>query len=179
MYRVYVYQFVIKRPKRPIFGNNKFDEKYLLIYEEQRARLIKLQYEIPASFQLKEYVNLSVAREMGMNALIQKEIGLYNILIAAIHENLDETLAAIDGIKKSNDRTDNTFECLQLQRTPREWLKVSYPGNPSLPIYIFNLKRRVKYIRELLEEANKSIKKQSYGTHKFKIKNFWLPGFFD
>ena len=70
MYRVYVYQFVIKRPKRPIFGNNKFNEKYLLIYEEQRARLIKLQYEIPASFQLKEYVNLSVAREMGMNALI-------------------------------------------------------------------------------------------------------------
>ena len=76
----------------------------------------------------------------------------------------------MDGIKNSNERTDNTFECLQYERTPNEWLKYSYPANTSLPAFIVNLKARIKYIKVLLDEAK---------NDKFRINNFWFPGFFD
>ena len=123
------------------------------MYEEYRAKLIKIQFQIPHLFQPDEYVHLTFDRDKAMNAFIKKEIELYNNLIAKIHENLDETLAAIDGIKNSNERTDNTFECLQYERTPTEWLKNSYPAHKSLPTFIINLKTRVMFIHKLLKEA--------------------------
>jgi len=112
MHRVYVHQFVIKRTKRPMFSGSKFDEKQLIKYESFRAKLIKIQYEIPPMFKPEEYVGLNVEREKSFNALIHKEVSLYNNLIAHIFENLNETLAAIDGVKLQNERTENTFECI-------------------------------------------------------------------
>ena len=113
----------------------------------------KIQFEIPNLFKPEEYVSLSVEHEKGLNALIHKEIFLYNNLIARIHENIDETLAAIDGVKLTNERTDNTFECIQYEQTPREWLRYSYPASNMLPVFVQNLKQRVAYIRSLLKES--------------------------
>jgi len=43
-------------------------------------------------------MGLDVKNDSGFYALIKKEISLYNNLIVHIKENLNETLAAIDGI---------------------------------------------------------------------------------
>jgi len=96
-----------------MFRGSNFNEKHMITYEFARSKLIKIQYEIPKPFPLEDYVSLSIEREKGFNSLIYKEIMLYNNLITRINENLEETLLAIDGIRLSNTRTDNTFECLQ------------------------------------------------------------------
>ncbi len=82
-----------------MFSGSKFDEKQLMKYESFRAKLIKIRFDIPPLFRPEEYLGLTVEREKSFNALIHKEVNLYNNLIAHIMENCDETLAAIDGAK--------------------------------------------------------------------------------
>lgn len=87
-----------------------------------------------------------------------------------INENLQATRATLEGHRQHNSTTEETFECLQTQRTPVQWVKYAYPCHSDIATFMENLRQRVDYIKELVEQ--------------FKSKNatqrrFWMPGFFN
>jgi Dynein heavy chain C-terminal domain len=132
--------------------------------------LQQVKEDVTNFFKPTEYVNLSVTREKGFNSLIYKEVMMYNMLMVKIHQNIEETRLVLDGLKATNERTSSTLDSLLLDRTPPEWLAHSYPASHSLSIFIQNLKKRISYIRSLLEESRNG---------KIERTSFWLPGFFD
>ena len=46
----------------------------------------------------------------------------------------------MEGLQQHDSVTEDTFECLQYERTPKEWAQHSYPAHDNLPIFIENLK---------------------------------------
>jgi len=64
---------------------------------------------------------------------------------------------------------------LQTERTPKQWVKYSYPCHQnSLYTYISNLRKRVSYIKNLITK----VKRLKFGK-AVEVKKFWIPGFFN
>ena len=76
----------------------------------------------------------------------------------------------MEGLQQHDTGTEDTFEQLQYEKTPQEWLLYSYPAHGNLMVYIENLKQRIKYIRGLCDIAAEG---------EFRVRKFWLPGFFN
>jgi hypothetical protein len=109
-------------------------------YDHFRSKLKKIQSNIP---HLLEPDCLSQEREFGLNALLHKEVELYNHLLFHIRENIEDTLSFIDGAKQATTSVEDTFECMQRGQTPFTWLKNSYPASTSLARFVLNLNERV------------------------------------
>lgn len=76
-------------------------------------------YIVPDQIPLEAYEDsIPIEREKPFNTLLTKEIQRYNLLISKMKSNLGATFSAIEGQIKHNSETENTFDCLQQERTP-------------------------------------------------------------
>ena len=100
MQRTYQYQFVIKRPKQPALTQVQSNRRNTQIYEYFRAKLKEIRYQIPEQIPTESYEDaIPITREKPFNTLLTKEIQHYNFLIGKITDNLDNTLAAMEGLR--------------------------------------------------------------------------------
>mmetsp|Transcript_89851 Transcript_89851/g.124025 ORF Transcript_89851/g.124025 Transcript_89851/m.124025 type:complete len:84 (+) Transcript_89851:2055-2306(+) len=74
----------------------------------------------------------------------------------------------MEGRERFTSETEETYFCLQYERTPQQWLKNCYPSFSSLSLFLENLNTRVDFINGLVNDENRENQK-----------DFWLPGFFD
>ena len=114
--------------------------------------------------------DLPIERSRPFNTLLVKEIQRYNKLICAIKANLAATRDALEGHRQHDSITEETFECLQTEKTPKEWIKYAYPCHPDITLFIANLKLRVEYIKELAQQFKNQV---------VTVRRFWMPGFFN
>ena len=171
MHRTYIYQFVIKKPKRPQLTSDQATRNDQMVYEFYRQKLLTILHEVPVPTPPGDYEEaIPIDRDRPFNTLLVKETQRYNTLLEAIRKNLNNTLAVTEGLQQHDAASEDTFECLQYERTPREWVLHSYPAHDSMPAYVENLKQRIKYLRGLCDLAAQG---------EFKVRKFWIPGFFN
>ena len=141
-----------------------------MIYEYFRSKLKEAIFQIPQPIPPDSYEDaIPLEKDKPFNTLLTKEIQRYNALLTRIRTNLDNTFAAMEGLRQHAEDTDVTFECLQQDRTPPLWSKSCYPCHSSMSKFVENLVVRVDYIKALLDMA---------ANDKFASRRFWFPGFF-
>ena len=100
MHRTYIYQFVIKKPKRPQLTSDQATRHDQMVYEYYRQKLLTILYEVPLPMPPEEYEEaIPIDRDRCFNTLLVKEIQRYNTLIEAIRKNLNNTLAVMEGLQ--------------------------------------------------------------------------------
>lgn len=58
----------------------------------------------------------------------------------------------LTGLRSEDDTIKGTFENLQSNRTPSIWLVKCYPSFSTLSCFVDNLKKRISYLFNLLEQ---------------------------
>ena len=106
-----------------------------------------------------------ISFELCINTLITKEVQRFNMLLQVIYVSLKNTLKALEGVIHINTVLEEIYKALTYEQVPRTWFKYSYPTFKSLGLFLTNLKEKVTFIREWLNDKHPT--------------NFWLPGFFD
>lgn len=103
--------------------------------------------KIPAQIAPEKFEDaIPIERDKPFNTLLTKEIQRYNLLLYKIKDNLENTLAAMEGLRQHDKNTEETFECLQMERTPPKWIEFSYPSDENVVNYTNNLIERMDYI---------------------------------
>ena len=70
-----------------------------MVYDFYRQKLLSILVDVPVPIKNKEIENkVPIHKDRPMNTLLTKEILRYNILIAKIKANLEQTFAAIEGV---------------------------------------------------------------------------------
>ena len=171
LHRTYVYQFVVKKPKKVVLNQSQANKNDQMVYDFYRGKLLSILQEIPKEITEKDYTEkIPISKDKPFNTLLTKEIQRYNILISRIRYNLEQTLAAIEGQQQHTADTEITFMSLQFEKTPHSWTAYSFPAHDNIYIFLDNLNERYCYIRELLAKASE---------RTFTARKFWLPGFFN
>ena len=170
LHQTYIYQFVVKRPKRIVLNQSQANRNEQMVYDFYRAKLLAILVDVPKPVRQQDVESaLPIHKDRRMNTLLATEILRYNALIGRIKANLDQTLAAIEGTQNHTEETEATFMSLQYQRTPGSWTEACYPAHDDLDTFVDNLIERYRYVKDLLSKAKG-------GT--FSGRRFWLPGFF-
>lgn len=109
-----------------------------------------------------------------MTAFLQKENKSYSVFCEHVKRNISDTIDVLHGLRAEDSVTAHTFECLQSNRTPENWLAVCYPSFKTLSIFIENLADRIKYVQRIVKTFNKTkTKKGTEETRTFKISYFY------
>ena len=79
---------------------------------------------------------------------------------------MKKLIKCLDGETLLDSKTESEFSDIIMDKTPPQWLAMSFPGSEILPNYLVDLQERVDYIRQLVSSIEENNKK------------YWLPGFF-
>ena len=119
---------MIKRPKQPPLTQVQSNRRNTQVYEFFRSKLKQVMFIVPRQIPLEAFEDaIPIEREKPFNTLITKEIQRYNLLIRKVTSNLEATLAAIEGHRQHDSETEDTFDCIQQERTPQSWMTYAYP----------------------------------------------------
>jgi hypothetical protein len=82
-----------------------------MIYEFFRSKIKELIYNVPKVIPHELYEEqIPIERDKPFNTLLTKEIQRYNNLITKISENLENTLAAMEGLRQHSNETESAFD---------------------------------------------------------------------
>ena len=170
LHQTYIYQFVVKRPKRIVLNQSQANKNEQMVYDFYREKLLAILVDVPKPIREQDVESaLPIHKDRPMNTFLTKEILRYSLLIERIKANLEQTLAAIEGTQNHTDETEVTFMSLQYEKTPGSWTAACYPAHDDLPAFVDNLIERHRYIKDLFSKVE---------DEAFSGRRFWLPGFF-
>jgi len=105
-----------------------------------------------------------VMYEESMNTVLTQEIQRYNVLIKVIIESLEDIQKALKGLILMSPILEKTSHSLFNGKVPDQWMAKSYPSLKPLGGYISDLKARLEFFRQWIEEGPPN--------------TFWISGFY-
>ena len=143
----------------------------ILMGEKQAAdmklKLQNLQTTLPTAFNMDQLREKYPLKDQSDTLAIQlvREVEKYNVIITAIKTPLDNAIKAVSGVIYMSSELESLCASLFIDQIPPNWLRLAYPCFPRLGWFMNNLRKRVDYIKEWVENG-----------HPEKI---WLGGLID
>jgi hypothetical protein len=82
--------------------------------------------------------------------LMHQEVEKYNNLLAFINKRVAALYKYLSGEMILDSEMEAEFFGIINDQTPAQWLSVSYPGSPVLPLYLHNLQQRIDYMNSII-----------------------------
>ena len=129
------------------------------------ALVIRILPEFPNIFDLeKAYEKYPVDYNESMNTVLTQEMTRFNGLIAIVRSSLIDIQRALKGEILMSPELEKASRSLFDGKVPDLWLKKSYPSLKPLGSYVLDLKTRINFFQDWLEN------KQPI--------EFWISGFY-
>ncbi|OMJ95933.1 hypothetical protein SteCoe_485 [Stentor coeruleus] len=99
-----------------------------------------------------------------MATFLSQEMERFNRLLTRIKTSLEDIKKAIKGLALMTDDLDKMYTSINENRVPAIWSKVAYPSLKPLTSWLFDLRERIRFLREWLAVG--------------KPKAYWMSAFF-
>lgn len=87
----------------------------------------------------------------GFEDLIIRERAQYCKLIDIIEKSVESVIDVLMGRRIGDKTNQMTFESIQSNKTPQEWLRHCFPSFTTLSMFLDNLLERINYIESLIQ----------------------------
>ncbi|XP_046384032.1 dynein axonemal heavy chain 12-like [Ischnura elegans] len=122
--------------------------------------------EVPENLEINQEVDENQpADATWIDSVLEHELTLFNKLITTIRVTLEMLRDRIHGFDLLTPDLEKIGSALLQGKVPDEWMTVSFPSSRHLGSYVKNLKERVKFFQEWIDNGQPS--------------HFWLSGFFN
>ncbi|KAI9346257.1 dynein heavy chain and region D6 of dynein motor-domain-containing protein [Obelidium mucronatum] len=99
-----------------------------------------------------------------LSTVLCQEAARFNKLLTLLKITLENLIKAVKGLVVMSAELEKVFQSLQNNEVPNVWAKAAYPSLKPLASWVKDLKLRVEFLNEWLDNGQPS--------------SFWLPGLF-
>jgi dynein heavy chain len=107
-----------------------------------------------------------------MNSVFTQELEKFNGLIKVLRSSLEMLKKAIKGEALLNPQLEDALNAMLLNQIPAMWLARSYPSLKKLGSYIKDLKERLEFFQEWLDNGIPTV----FAINKFFFTHGFLTG---
>ena len=118
------------------------DEMASKFLEELPMILLKTEERVPI------FTEDSKGLMDAMATFLSQEMERFNKLLQKIKNSLEDLKKAIKGLELMSDDLDKMYTCMNENRVPMIWSKVAYPSLKPLTSWLYDLKNRIRFLRE-------------------------------